>query len=113
MVQGQCQPPGKRELRSLQSFQQAHVRHRHPVLIPVGLLLGALALFLASSFADSLFPLLVLLGVPSMQLCLALALVLGIAGSLTGIIGIIERFDHRSLRTELAIPKEHGYADRN
>jgi hypothetical protein len=113
MIQGQCQPPGKRDWRSIQSFQRGHIRHRHPVLFPVALLLGALVLLLASSFANTLFPLLVLLGVPSTQLCLAIALVLGIVGSLTGIIGIIERLDHRSTHTGLAMPKEHGHADRN
>ena len=73
---------------------QRHVLlRRHPVLVPVTLLGSALVLCLVSFYANTLFPLLTWVGIPSQLLCLLLALVLGISGILTSIVGLIERVD--------------------
>jgi hypothetical protein len=91
MIQGQYDSPcGWQRMGRL----QRHVLlRRHPVLVPVTLLGSALVLCLVSIYANSLFPLLTWVGIPSQLLCLLLALVLGISGILTSIVGLIERMD--------------------
>ncbi len=80
---------------------------RHPVLVPVTFLSGAVVLGIASFFANMLFPVLTLLGIPTGSICLLFALVSGIAGILTGITGLIERIDRFRLPAEMfPQPKE-------
>jgi hypothetical protein len=67
---------------------------RHPVLVPLVLLVGS---FLSCCVA-LLFPLF-LGGSALTTLCLSLACVLGIAGLLTGITGILERVDRQPVRS--------------
>ena len=71
---------------------------RHPVLTPLAFLAGSVLLGVISMFTDSLFPLLVFIGVPLPLLCLLIAFILGVAGVLTGIIGIIEFLDRACLK---------------
>lgn len=89
-------------------WQQSHLipqRNRlpqqHPVLVPLGFFAGALLLLVLSFFASYFFPLLALTGIAPGTLCFFLAIVSGIAGILTSIIGVIERFD----RSRLPAPK--------
>ena len=101
MIQGQRRilvPPQSRLLR------------QHPVSTPLFLLLGALGLFAASFFSDSLFPVFVFIGAPSALLCRLIALVLGICGLLTGIISILESIDRRQTRAAMpSRPKEYSH----
>ncbi len=80
---------------------------RHPVLVPALLLSGSVGLYIVSSFATALFPLLTFIGASPGLTCLLFALVLGIAGILTTIIDLIERFDRSRLHAEMfPKPKE-------
>lgn len=89
-------------------------RLRHRAIIALVLLSGALALSIVSFFTDNLFPLLSLLGIPSAQLCLTFAFVLGISGIVTSIIVMLERIDRSwSQAAMLQRSKEHSYANRN
>ena len=89
-------------------------RLRHRTIISLVLLGAALVLGATSFFTDSLFPLLSLLGIPSAQLCLTFAFVLGISGVVTSIIGMIERIDRSwSQAAMFQRSKEHSYANRN
>jgi anaerobic C4-dicarboxylate transporter len=104
MISGQFEPPGQqRFLRS----QRKRLLQQHPVLIPVILITGSVTLYVASFFADNLFPLLALIGVPTGLLCLSIALVAGVSGILASIISIIEGIDRRRLRTA-TFPKPKG-----
>lgn len=69
-------------------------------------------LCITSLFADHLFPLLTLVGTSPLYLCLSLACVLGVAGVLVGIIGILERVDRQHIPA-LSDCKEQSYANRN
>jgi hypothetical protein len=91
MIQGQYDSPSG--WQRMGRLQRHVLLRRHPVLVPVTLLGSALVLCLVSFYANSLFPLLTLVGIPSQLLCLLLALVLGISGILTSIVGLIERMD--------------------
>lgn len=71
---------------------------RHPILLPALLLLGAGLASSASFSAVNVFPLLTLIGIPSNVLCLSIALVLGITGTLASIIGVLEHIDRRSIQ---------------
>ncbi|MBV9614927.1 MAG: hypothetical protein JO031_05635 [Ktedonobacteraceae bacterium] len=87
--------------RSIWVRDRNHVLKRHPVLLPVLLLLGACLASSASFSAENVFPLLTLIGVPSNVLCLLLALVLGISGVLTSIIGILECIDRHTVHAAM------------
>src|SRR5579884_4440614 len=85
-------------------WQQSHLipqRNRllqqHPILVPLGFFVGALLLLVLSFFASYFFPVLTLTGIAPGTLCFFLAIVSGIAGILTSIIGVIERFDRSRL----------------
>ena len=93
----------------------------HPVLTPVVLLGSSLLLSVGSVYADVLFPLFVIIGVSVstvVLLCLLLAFILGIAGVLASIIGILEYADRccstpiLSILTFLRL-KEQTYANRH
>ena len=87
---------------------------RHRAFIAFFLLSGALVFSIASFFTDGLFSVLNLLGVPSAQLCLTLAFVLGISGIVTSIVVMIERIDRFwSQAAMFQKSKEHSYANRN
>ena len=90
-MQGQYDPPSGRQ--RMGRLQRHVLLRRHPVLVPVILSGCALLLCAASFYTANLFPLLTLLGIPTQLLCLLLALVLGISGILTSIVGLIERMD--------------------
>ncbi|MBE3558413.1 MAG: hypothetical protein IMW89_04215 [Ktedonobacteraceae bacterium] len=77
---------------------------QHPVLLPLALLGGALLTGIASLNGDNLFPFLALINVSSTYLCLSLACILGTAGIVVSIIGILEHID-RSIPVAIS-PKE-------
>jgi hypothetical protein len=104
MIQGQF---GRSGQQHKQVTQANHLLRQHPILIPVLLLSVALGLCFASFYADSLFPLLALVGAPTSLLCLSLAFVLGVSGVLAGIISIIEGIDRYRLHTA-TFPKPKG-----
>ncbi|HLH60172.1 MAG TPA: hypothetical protein VKV20_00705 [Ktedonobacteraceae bacterium] len=91
MIQGQPIPPSGQQ--SMSRLQRHALLRRHPVLVPITLSGCALLLLIASFYTSNLFPLLALIGLPSQLLCLLLALILGISGILTSIVGLIERMD--------------------
>jgi len=81
--------------------ERNYLLKRHPVLVPVLLLLGAGLASSASFSAENVFPLLTLIGLPSNVLCLSVALVLGITGILTSIIGILEYIDRQTIQAAM------------
>ncbi len=87
--------------RSSRVQDQNPLLKRHPVLLPLLLLLGACLASSASFSAGNVFPLLTLIGLPSSVLCLSIALVLGIPGILVGIISVIECIDRRSVHVTM------------
>jgi len=99
MIQSQYESCSRK--RSIWVRDQKHLLTRHPVLLPVFLLLGACLASSGSFSAENVFPLLVLLGIPSNVLCLSVALVLGISGVLVSIISILEYIDRRSVHVAL------------
>lgn len=81
--------------------ERNYLLKRHPVLLPVLLLLGAFLASSASFSVGNIFPLLTLIGMPSSILCLSIALILGITGILTSIIGILEYIDRRGMHVAM------------
>jgi len=81
---GQWQPANPRRNPLLQ---------RHPVLIPLVLFTGAIVLAIVSFFADKLFPVLTLIGIPSALAYALFAAVLGLCGALVCITGLLEACD--------------------
>lgn len=105
MIQGQYYPSSCQQ-RFL-TPRRDPLLQRHPVLVPVTFLSGAVVLGIASFFANILFPVLTLLGIPTGSICLLFALVSGIVGILTSITGLIERIDRFRLPAEMfPQPKE-------
>lgn len=94
---------------------------RHPVLTPVVLLSSSLLLGVVSIFADTVFSVLTLVGVPVgtlFLLCVLVAFVLGIVGVLVSIISILEQVDRYGSTTKVSVLaflrlKEQTYANRN
>ena len=81
---------------------------RYPALISLLLLIGALLLTMASFSAPTLFPVSALGGTSPALLCLVLACVLGISGTLTSIISILEYVDRAQASRKLHLEvKEH------
>lgn len=99
MIQGQYDPPTGKQC--FLTPRRDPLLQRHPVLVPVMLLCGSVVLYLASFFADALFPVFTFFGIPAGSICLLFALVTGISGILTSIIGLIERVDRSSLHTHV------------
>ncbi len=97
--------------------RRSRLLEQHPVLTPALLIGSSVGLFIASLSANTLFPFLTFIGVPSALLCLLVASVSGIAGILAGIIYIIERIGSYHLQRlpveVLPQSKEHSYANRN
>ena len=108
MIQGQYDPPsGQQCIVTQQTPRASRLLQQHPVLIPIGLLSASIGMCIVSFFAKALFPVLAIIGTPAMLVCLLIALVLGIAGILAGIISIIENVDRKRQRAELfSKPKE-------
>jgi uncharacterized oligopeptide transporter (OPT) family protein len=79
--------------RQLASQQRNPLIQRHPVLVPLVLFAGSFVLAIASFFTDNLFPLLTLIGVPSVLVCYLLAAVLGLCGAIVSITGLLELYD--------------------
>ena len=109
MIQSQRTSPGY--YHRLHRLRRSPFLQQHPVLLPALFLLGAIATGMSGFFSDSVFPLLSLIGVPSVLICLSLAYVLGIVGILIGIISFIEAFE-RQIVTHLKV-KEQSYVNRN
>ncbi len=99
MIQNQYESCSRK--RSIWVRDREHLLKRHPVLVPVILLLGAYLASIASFSAENIFPLLTLIGTPSNVLCLLIALVLGISGVLVSIISILECIDRRSVHAAM------------
>ncbi len=116
MLQSQHEPPDYQHpiLAWARGSLFQHPLLRRRAFISLVLLIGSLALSIASLFPDSLFPVLTLLSIPSAQLCLTFAFVLGISGVLISIISIIEHVDrYWSQAAMFPKSKEHGYVNRN
>jgi len=79
--------------RQSTSQQRNPLLQRHPVLIPLVLFTSSIALAIVSFFADNLFPVLTLIGIPSVLVCYLLAAVLGICGVIVSITGLLELCD--------------------
>ncbi len=105
MIQGQFEPLGQQ--RHLFRARSSRLLQQHPVLLPSILIFGAIVLCIASFYASTLFPLLALIGIPSAQVCLVVALVLGISGIVASIISILESIERLRTRT-ITVPKPKG-----
>jgi hypothetical protein len=95
----------------LASQQRHPLLQRHPVLVPLVLFASAIVLAIASFFTDILFPVLTLIGIPSVLLCYLLAAVLGLCGVLVSITGLLElcgTCNHRLIQLALA-PQSKGH----
>ena len=103
MISGQFEPSGQQRILA---SGRSRLLQQHPVLIPVILIIGSVVLYVASFFADTLFPLLALIGLPTGLLCLSVAYVCGVSGVLASIISIIEGIDRRLQTT--TYPKSKG-----
>ena len=80
---------------------------RYPILFPLLLLMCAVVTGYAVVAGEDIFPGLTLIGVSSKPLCLSIALIAGISGILTSIIGTIEYIDRQSIKVALfPEPKE-------
>jgi hypothetical protein len=98
MISGQFEPSGQQQYILVPG--RSLLLQRHPVLIPV-------VLCIASLSADTLFPVLALIGAPGALVCLSVAFVLGVSGVLASIITIIEGIDRHRLRTT-TFPQQKG-----
>lgn len=105
MIQGQFKPLGQRQ--HLLMAERGRLSKQYPVLLPVILIFGSGVLCIASFYADTLFPLLAVIGVPTALLCLSAALVLGVTGILASIISILETIDRLRVQTT-TFPKPKG-----
>jgi hypothetical protein len=105
MISGQFEPSGQQQYILVPG--RSLLLQRHPVLIPVALIIGSVVLCIASFSADTLFPLLALIGAPGALICLSVAFVSGVSGVLASIISIIEGIDRHRLRT-ITFPKQKG-----
>ncbi len=114
MIQGSSEYPCRQHLPVQ---HRSRLLQQHPVLTPVLLLGSSVGLLIASFSGDTLFPALAVIGVPTDNLCLLIALVLGISGILASIIYLIEKVDcYLSKRLQAGVfvqSKEHSYANRN
>lgn len=81
------------------ALDREYLLARYPVATPAALLAAALSMCAASLLGSSAFPLLTLLGIAAAPLCLALASVLGITGTLASIISILEHIDRAHARS--------------
>ncbi len=93
MIQGRYASPGHGTQAYILRPHGGRLLRQHPILLPVVLIGSAIGLCMSSFFADTLFPLLAFFGTSPTLVSLSVALVLGIAGILTGIISLIERFE--------------------
>ena len=105
MISGQFEPSCQQQYILIPGRNR--LLHEHPVLIPVVLIVGSIVLCIVSFFADTLFPLLALIGAPGAFVCLSVAVVLGVSGVLASIISLIEGIDRHRLRTT-TFPKPKG-----
>lgn len=104
MMQDQA-TPACRPLFS--ALNRGYLLDHYPVITPAFLLAGALGLYAASLLGGNIFPLLTPLGIASAPLCLALAFVLSITGTLASIISILEHIDREQARSA-SVPEEKG-----
>jgi hypothetical protein len=105
MISGQFESSGQQQYILVPG--RSLLLQRHPVLIPVALITGSVVLCIASFSADTLFPLLALIGAPGALICLSVAFISGVSGVLASIISIIEGIDRHRLRTTM-FPKQKG-----
>lgn len=80
-------------------------------MVPLSLISSALILMIVSSFASRFFPTFLFIGISATLLCLLLAAVLGICGTVTGIVGLMELFD--CSRTSAFLQTKEQCNDRN
>lgn len=106
MISGQYDPPSGQQ--RVMTMPANPLLRQHPVLIPMLLIGAAIGLCVVSFSADTLFPLLTIMGTSSTLFCLLVALVLGIAGVLAAIISIIENIDRARMRAEALPPSKEG-----
>jgi len=98
------------------SQQRNPLLQRHPVLVPLVLFASSIVLAITSFFADNLFPILTLMGVPSVLICYLLAAALGLCGvlvSITGLLELCDTFDQRHIQLALAPQLKGQHYDRN
>jgi hypothetical protein len=100
MIRGHDNLPGLKQPATKRG-QASFLRLKYPALIPLLLLSGALIAGCAAFSGEDLFPGLTLIGVSTIPLCLSIALVAGISGILTSIVGIIEYIDRQSIRAAM------------
>ena len=96
--------------------QRNPLLQRHPVLVPLVLFASSIALAMASFFVDALFPVLMLLGIPSALVCSLLAVVVGLCGVIVSITGLLEcrnAFDHCPIRLALVTQSKGQQYDCN
>src|SRR5437763_17087417 len=105
MISGQFEPSGQQQYILVTG--RSLLLQRHPVLIPVVLIICSVVLCIASFSADTLFPVLALFGAPGALVCISVAFVLGVSGVLASIIIIIEGIDRNGLRT-IMFQKQKG-----
>ncbi len=105
MIQGQFKPFGQRQ--HLLMAEHRRLSKQYPVLLPAILIFGSGVFCIASFYANALFPLLAVIGMPTALLFLSAALVLGVAGVLASIISILETIDRLRVQTT-TFPKPKG-----
>ncbi|GCE06266.1 hypothetical protein [Dictyobacter aurantiacus] len=86
---------------------------RHPILVSLCLISGAVLLVMASYFADTLFPILAFIGASPALPCLSLAWMSGTCGILISIINIIEHVEQRRAYAVVSPALKEQRYDRN
>jgi len=100
MIRGHDEAAGRKQ--SIAKRERASLlRLQYPLLFPLFLLGCALIAGYAAISQENVFPVLTLIGVSTIPLCLSIALITGISGILTSIIGIIEVIDRQSFRAAM------------
>jgi len=93
---------------------RSQLLRQHPILTPIALLCGSIAVGIASLFSDGPSPIFALIGISAAPLYLSIACVLGVAGILVSIISLIEQIERWSVPAALySGPKEQSYGNRN
>ena len=104
MIRSQYEPCGRKQPILIRDRNP--LLRRHPVLLSVLLLSCAAVTGSAGIATENIYPVLTLVGVPSIPLCLSIALVLGISGILASIISIIEYIDRHSVQATMFLEQK-------
>jgi O-antigen/teichoic acid export membrane protein len=86
---------------------------RYPAFISLLLITSALLLVIVSCNAKNIFPVFALIGTSPALPCLLLACVLGICGTLTSIVSILEYVDRAQVPHKLPPEAKEYYHDRH